>query len=78
MLNLLKILFKFIDTFERENPAIFWLLIGCSGFLISPSHLETSVLTKSQQSPSVIEKNISSVFSIDRGGANDVGKRKKI
>jgi hypothetical protein len=39
--------------------------------------LETSVLTKPQQSQSVIQKNISSAFSIDRDGAIDAGKRKK-
>jgi hypothetical protein len=37
--------------------------------------LETNVLTKSQQSPSVIKKGVSAVFSIDNGGANEVGKK---
>ena len=73
--RLLKILFTFIETFEREYPRIFWLLISCFGFLILPSNLETNVLTKSQQSPSVIKKGVSAVFSIDNGGANEVGKK---
>lgn len=74
MVNLIKILFKLINVFERENPPTFWLLIGCFGFWISPFHLETSVLTKSQQSQSVIAKNIWSVSSIGRGGVIGIGK----